>query len=88
MFELTENQNKVLKDWMFKQNKIALDQQNKELDDPFYKFNQSVNDGFAFSGTIGSDLTYCFTPTSLGTIIKVKNLLTSNEIDLTEYEKW
>lgn len=37
------------------------------------------------SGAIGGEYTYSFTPTSLGTIIKVHNEMTKQELDLTEY---
>ena len=37
---------------------------------------------------IGGAITYSFTPTNLGTVIKVRNDLTENEIDLTNYEDW
>ena len=38
-------------------------------------------------GAIGGRLTYCFTPTGLGTIIKVK-CVCGSAIDLTNYETW
>lgn len=36
---------------------------------------------------IGGRLTYCFTPTSIGTSIAVK-CVCGTEIDLTDYKKW
>lgn len=39
------------------------------------------------SGTIGERLTYEFTPTGIGTIIKIK-CACGEEIDLTDYENW
>jgi len=39
-------------------------------------------------GAIGGSITYSFTPTSLGVVVKVKNDLSGAEIDLTEYENW
>lgn len=39
-------------------------------------------------GTIGDRFTYSFTPTSLGCIIKVKDGLTSEEKDFTDYDMW
>lgn len=38
-------------------------------------------------GAIGGRLTYCFTPTGLGDVIKVK-CSCGEEIDLTIYEDW
>jgi hypothetical protein len=41
----------------------------------------------ANQGAIGGRLTYCFTPTNLGTIIKIK-CACGEELDLTNYESW
>lgn len=41
-----------------------------------------------YTGAIGGRYTYSFTPTSLGTIVKVHDAVTKTEIDLTEYESW
>ena len=38
-----------------------------------------------YKGAIGGGLTYCFTPTSIGTVIKVK-CACGEEIDLTNYD--
>lgn len=32
--------------------------------------------------------TYCFTPTSVGTVLKVKDAVTKDEINVTEYHLW
>lgn len=39
-------------------------------------------------GAIGGAYTYSFTPTSIGMVIKVKNALTNEEIDVTDYDNW
>jgi hypothetical protein len=39
-------------------------------------------------GAIGSTLTYMFTPTSIGTIVKVVHGVTKAELDLTDYDWW
>jgi hypothetical protein len=38
-------------------------------------------------GAIGGRLTYCFTPTSLGSVTKVK-CACGEEVDLTDYDAW
>jgi hypothetical protein len=40
------------------------------------------------TGAIGGRYTYCYTPTSIGTILIVKDNVTNTQIDLTEYEEW
>lgn len=39
-------------------------------------------------GAIGGAYTYCFTPTSLGVIVVVKNCVTKEEINLTDFDSW
>jgi len=39
-------------------------------------------------GAIGGLYTYSFTPTSIGTVIKIKNNLTQDILDLSDYEDW
>ena len=41
-----------------------------------------------YLGAIGGTYTFSFTPTTLGTVIVVKNNSNGEEIDLTEYEDW
>ena len=40
-----------------------------------------------YAGAIGGRLTYCFTPTGLGTIIEVK-CLCGETLDLTDVDAW
>ena len=37
-------------------------------------------------GAIGGQFTYEFTPTTIGVIVKVRDCITHESIDLTEYE--
>lgn len=47
---------------------------------------------FIPSGTIGGRFTYCFTPTTLGVVVKIQDELGKSEkdreIDVTEYLDW
>jgi hypothetical protein len=40
------------------------------------------------SGAIGGRYSYIFTPTSLGTVSRVKCCACQAEIDLTDYDEW
>lgn len=42
----------------------------------------------ASSGAIGGRLTYSFTPTSLGMVIKVTDEISKQTIDLSDYDRW
>lgn len=41
-----------------------------------------------YNGAIGGALTYSFTPTSVGDIVKVYDSRTKAEYDLTDYDSW
>lgn len=73
MFKLSEEQGKKLDDWVAEQDaKVAAIQKRER----------------AYYGCSGGAYTYSFTPTSLGTVVKVVNGVTKEEIDLTDYEDW
>lgn len=41
-----------------------------------------------YKGAIGGAITYSFTPTSLGQVFVVKNNLTGEILNLTDYASW
>ena len=41
-----------------------------------------------YSGSIGGQFIYILTPTSLGVIIKIKDGLNDEILDLTDYDSW
>lgn len=41
-----------------------------------------------FTGAMGGRFRFSITPTDFGAIVKVKDQITEEEIDLTEYEVW
>ena len=41
-----------------------------------------------YAGAIGGRLTYKFTVTSIGTVLRVKDSITGKEIDVTDYAGW
>jgi len=73
MFAIPEDKVEQLNKWM------------KEQDEKVAKLQNSNE---AYYGAIGGDCTYCFTPTGLGIVIVVKNNVTKEEINLTDYENW
>lgn len=82
-FELDDVQQKELNEWLnILQPEIVKKQ--KEI----FKEDQYVNRESPYYGAIGGGLTYTFTPTGLGTFIKVKEYITQKEIDLSHCENW
>ena len=41
-----------------------------------------------FTGAIGGRFSYTIQPTKLGQVVKVKDIVSGREIDVTEYEAW
>ena len=71
MFTLTQDQTDRVGGWL---ETVVLPEVRKKNPDLYY-------------GAIGGELTYSFTPTSLGVIVKVKHAY-GMEIDVTEYDDW
>lgn len=71
------------------QNKIAVANQRKELPDPDLFIEEYYwEKGIPYAGAIGGGLSYIFTPTSIGTSVRVKSAFTNNELDVTDYGEW
>ena len=47
-----------------------------------------ANKSKKYVGAIGGRFTYSFTPTSLGCVVKVRDDIDKDEIDLTYYLSW
>lgn len=58
--------------------------------DEYRKLNEwmKTKDMSKYTGAIGGRFTYQFTPTTLGTVVKVIDNLENDEIDLTDYNSW
>ncbi len=64
--------------------KLSLKQSNKVVD--FIKAQKKIN-----SGAIGGEITYEFTPTTVGTVIIVtycKGTDVEAVVDVTDYDEW
>jgi hypothetical protein len=73
MFCLDETQKEKLAEWMrLQEEKVA---KMQEREDAYY-------------GAIGGGYTYMFTPTGLGVVTIVRNGVTKEEINLTDYDTW
>ena len=53
-----------------------------------WKKEQSVKTENMPTGAIGGVYTYEFTPTGIGLVIKVRNNLTKDILDLSDYDSW
>lgn len=50
--------------------------------------NELFADKWPYYGAIGGGLTYHFTPTTVGLVLKVTEASTGKELDLTDCESW
>jgi hypothetical protein len=44
--------------------------------------------GEAYYGCSGGAYTYEFTPTSIGIVVVIRNCITNDSLDLTDYDNW
>ena len=79
MFSLDETQQEKLAVWKKEQDAKVIEQQ---------KGTQYEHPGEAYYGCSGGAYTYEFTPTSLGLVVVVRNEVTDEEIDLSDYDGW
>lgn len=76
--KLTTSQKNLFDNWMKEQDKKVVEKQ---------KLGGWKHD-FPNYGACGGAYTYLITPTSIGVVIKVKNCVTDEIIDLSDYEDW
>jgi hypothetical protein len=88
-FSLTNDQIVKLDEWMKKQNADAVAAQRANPPDvPLPLLESCWEDGFPYGGAIGGGFTFSFTPTSIGVVVKVHNVMTDDVLDLTDWELW
>lgn len=82
-FKINKQQLKKLDIWLQVQRLLAIEQQ-KLIHKGEYLYEDAWHLGFPY----GDGLSYIFSTTGIGDVIKVKYHPNDNEIDLSEYEKW
>lgn len=86
-FQLTLEDHKKIDEWLYGTVYPAtLKEQGKDPSKVMWHTEDEEGRVYPYFGAIGGDLTYSFTPTSIGTIIKVESC--GHELDLTDYESW
>lgn len=84
-FELTLDQLTKILEWQKQIDQKVLEEQKQTLPN----WHELTMDGeYPYYGPIGGDLTYCFSPTSLGVVVKIKHNFTGEILDLTDYDRW
>jgi hypothetical protein len=65
---------------------FCLNEQQAQQFEAWWQAQRQKTD--AYTGAIGGRWTFAFTPTSLGIAVTVRDALTNEEIDLTDYGEW
>jgi hypothetical protein len=81
-FETTAEQETKINAWLEELEPKILEKQSEHAREMGRMF------GSPYYGAIGGGLTYEFTPTGIGVIVKVRESVTGEELDLTNYEEW
>lgn len=75
-FDISEEESERIRAWQQEIDaKVMKQQKGTDMEFP----------GGAYYGANGGGYTYSFTPTSLGTVVKVINDLTGDVLDITDY---
>lgn len=86
-FHVSLNQQKKLAEWLKVLDEKTIQIQKEQMIPEEWE-ELTCGGEYPYYGTNGAGVQYIFTPTSLGTVLKVKHLFTKEEIDLTEYDNW
>lgn len=88
MFELSESQKAKVDEWLHTRvYPPILEEQRKDPEKAPWLVTDSGGRTYPYFGAIGGELTFQFTPTSIGSIIKVIHC-TGEQLDLTDYDSW
>lgn len=87
IFEIDAQQMAQINAWREQMDKKAIEQQRAKMSAE--DFSDLTLDGqYPYTGAIGGGLTYSFSDTSIGTVVKVHHALTDETLDVTDYASW
>jgi hypothetical protein len=87
IFEIDAEQLAKIAVWNKEMDKKAIEQQRAKMN--VTDFADLTLDGqHPYTGAIGGSLTYSFTHTSIGLVVKVHHALTGETLDVTDYASW
>lgn len=87
-FQLDEEQVKKYEAWAEEVAAKGVEKQKAEIMNPGPEYVVSWEMGFPYTGAVGGEITFCFTPTSLGNVCVVTDQVTGEKINLTDYDSW
>jgi hypothetical protein len=87
MFTIDSEQRTKIAAWNAEQDRLVLEKQRQAASGDIAR-QMAVEADQPYYGAIGGALTYCFTPTALGDVVKVKHAGTGAELDVSDYGSW
>lgn len=83
IFEITDEEHKIIKEWFQKIKPKILKAQKKLFKGHSYSLDM-IADGEPYYGTSGGGLTYIFNATAIGSFISVRESSTGLELDVSK----
>lgn len=87
IFELDEQQLKTLLEWKLQCAVKLLEKQRVEME-PREFARKTFNGTHPYTGAIGGEYKYSFSPTGLGCCVEVEHVMLGEKINLTDYSSW
>jgi hypothetical protein len=87
-FTVTVGQYEKVEKWLDEQNVKAVEIQRKKHKNPDPIYEMCWEMGLPYCGAIGGEVSYEFSPTSLGDCLVVKHAVTKEELNITDYGAW
>ena len=94
-FNLTKEQQEKANEWISEQDKIfaklQVESLRKKVANGEYVDESTLEmaeEGIPYFGAIGGGVTYSFTQTGLGVVIKLTHAGTEEELDVSDYDLW
>jgi hypothetical protein len=79
-----ERANSIIEKWRIEE----LEEQKAQMPNPPEIYLEFWDMGFAYHGAIGGEITYLFTPTSIGVIVHIMHNVLNKKEDITDYDTW
>jgi len=87
IFSLDVEQIEKINTWAEEQDRIVLERQRRTMTPEEFD-HLTMNGQYPYYGAIGGGLTYSFTPTGLGVVVKITHNATNAVLDASDYDNW
>lgn len=92
LFDIPDSKRDDIREWCDEQLRLIYEDQCRQVEeDPHSDLSQMLllmPEGQPYLGAVGGVFTYTFTPTGIGTVIRVVCSYTKAELDVSDYDSW